>query len=436
MKAALLALAALALAAPAHSAPAAGRGPPLFAPSGGPPAGSGTVHPFAARGRYVVLAPGLLDNAPERVRLNLFDDVDLEAVKDYAKDPEDDDDVAALFGRVDGEVLSSVVLTTRTGNAAGTVRTHDKVYEIEPVHGAVHVVWEIDPAKFPAEGQPRLSPFQRPQGPPSTPPGHMAKRQSPVIDVMVVYTPQARIDAGGLAAIQAAISLAVTESNDAYASSGVAQRLRLVYTMEAANYVSGGSDADLRRVTDPSDGFLDDVPLLRNAYGADVVSFWNTDSAMCGLGWLNTDLAISSAYGYSVVSRTCATGYFSFSHEIGHNQGLSHDRANSVGATPVAPYAYGYQEPSGLFRTVMAYMCPSGACPRIKMFSNPLASYNGAPAGVPSTLSTAADNAQAMNQGAAMVAGWRQAVVTQARTTTRKPVATTKAKAAATTRRK
>ena len=81
-----------------------------------------------------------------------------------------------------------------------------------------------------------------------------------------------------------------------------------------------------------------------------------------------------ASYAYSVVDQSCAASYLSLAHEMGHNMGLNHDPANSSG-TPSYTYAYGYQQPSGLFRTVMAYPCPSGSCPRLMYFSNPDVAY-------------------------------------------------------------
>jgi hypothetical protein len=94
---------------------------------------------------------------------------------------------------------------------------------------------------------------------------------------MVAYTTQARIDAGSTAAIQSAINLAITESNDAYAASGVSQRLRLVHAVELA-YTTAGFDTDLNRITSTNDGYLDELHALRDQYGADFVSLWITDT--------------------------------------------------------------------------------------------------------------------------------------------------------------
>ena len=55
---------------------------------------------------------------------------------------------------------------------------------------------------------------------------------------------------------------------------------------------------------------------------------------------------------FSVVERGCATGYYSFGHELGHNMGLNHAREDSVG-TGAYSYSYGYKWTG--YRTVMAY---------------------------------------------------------------------------------
>ncbi len=101
-----------------------------------------------------------------------------------------------------------------------------------------------------------------------------------------------------------------------------------------------------------------------------------------------------------MVHRTCATGYYSFAHELGHNQGAHHDPANASGA--IYPYAYGYQEPFNSFRTVMAYNC-SGGCTRVAQFSNPDVLYNGKSTGTSSNN----DNSRTLNTTAATVASFR-----------------------------
>ena len=88
------------------------------------------------------------------------------------------------------------------------------------------------------------------------------------IDVAVVYTPAARLASGGAAAIEAEIDLAVSETNQAYRTSGVHHRIALVERWEVAYVETGDSAVDLRRLWNPSDGHLDEVHALRDGVGA------------------------------------------------------------------------------------------------------------------------------------------------------------------------
>jgi hypothetical protein len=112
-------------------------------------------------------------------------------------------------------------------------------------------------------------------------------------------------------------------------------------------------------------------------------------------------------YAFSVVKDHCATGYYSFGHEIGHNLGLSHDHDNASGG--LFDYSYGHQAPDAAFRTIMAYTC-TGGCIRVQHFSNPEVSYAGQPTGVPDY----ADNALALVDTAPMVATWRASAAARA----------------------
>ena len=239
------------------------------------------------------------------------------------------------------------------------------------------------------------------------------------IDVAVVYTPAAREAAGGGAVIEAVIDLMVAETNQAYAASGVDQRLALVAREEVRYSETGDSEVDLDRLADPSDGHMDAVHALRDRTGADLVHLIvDADKAdVSGIADLGG--------AFSLTIHTVGGG--GFTHELGHNMGLRHDRyrvhhhEDGVSADP----AYGYVnqrafEPgaaaSGLWRTIMSYdtQCAEirDPCRRLLRFSNARQTLRGDPLGVPygaggSGVDGPSDAAAVLNATGPAVALWR-----------------------------
>lgn len=227
------------------------------------------------------------------------------------------------------------------------------------------------------------------------------------VDVLVVYTPSARRQAGGSeAAVKARIALGVAETNTAYANSGIAHRLRLAGAEMVGYQESGDLSDDLQRLTSASDGVIDEVHARRNAVGADLVALivGSTAGGACGVAWVMQNVSTSFApYSFSVIAYPCISPNYTFAHELAHNLGTAH-APDDPNAPPAFPYAYGYKDEGHLFRTVMAYDC-AGGCPRVLHFSNPATTYSGRPTG------TAAqqDNALALNQTAWTGANFRLA---------------------------
>jgi len=186
------------------------------------------------------------------------------------------------------------------------------------------------------------------------------------------------------AAVDALINLAFFEANTALEASGVPGRLRLVksYMVDptfdeltlSSVYVTLAS-----KLPKAGDGFLDDVLSKREYYKADLVSMFIDEASSCGLAY--TGYPVPKAYGFSVVNVNCATGYYSFAHEIAHNLGAKHDRiaSNCSGSSccGIDCDNFAYQDPTYQFRSILAYNC-AVSCPRVQMFSTPDRPFVGA----------------------------------------------------------
>jgi hypothetical protein len=281
--------------------------------------------------------------------------------------------------------------------------------EVRYLGDGLHDIRQVDEKQFPACGN---SPAQAVGSSRPAPPADLGPEADAgdLFDVMVVYTPAARAAAGGTAAIEALITLGFTESNTAYQQSLITPRIRLVYKAEISYTESGDAATDLSRLTNPSDGYMDAVHSWRNTYGADLVCLWTEEHSVCGIAWLMTTLSSSfESSAFSVVAWDCATGGYTFSHEMGHNMGCAHDRENA-GGQGLYSYSYGWRfngTNSVQYRTIMAYA--PGI--RIQRFSNPNVSYYGTPTGVPVGNTYESYNALSINNAAYTIANFRQTVV-------------------------
>ena len=223
-----------------------------------------------------------------------------------------------------------------------------------------------------------------------------------VIDVMIVYTAEARTGWGGTANIMALAQNCIDTSNIAYANSQMTplHQLNLVHAEEVNYNESGSASTDIFALQDDSDGLMDNVHPLRNTYGADLVAMLVDSFNACGVGFL---APYDEQYGFTVTDTGCAVGNLSFPHEIGHNMGCHHDRDNA-GSAPFS-YAYGWRwngNNGTQYRSIMAYSPGS----RQPYFSNPDVSFQGAPTGV----ANSEDNARVHEQTRLSVAKFRDSV--------------------------
>ncbi len=241
-----------------------------------------------------------------------------------------------------------------------------------------------------------------------------------IVDVLVLYSPGFVTDKGGVAQAQAAIDHLMALTNQAYLDSGVAMQIRKVGAEQVSISDTTTNSSVLSALTNGT-GAFSNIKARRDALGADLVSmvrpFYNQYHSGCGIAWIGgyngSSMSGSSANGYSVVSEgkdRAGSGWYcdvtTFSHELGHNQGLMHDRATvsaQGGGQGATSYAYGYGL-SGTFGTVMSYLWP-----KLGKFSNPNDYTCGGNqrCGIPDTQTNSADNAKALNFTRTGVAGFR-----------------------------
>ena len=156
---------------------------------------------------------------PQTLVLNLFDDVVFTGLVEQV---EPTSSGHALRGKLEGVELGTFTLAVNGSVVVGTVRTHERVYTIRTVGVGTYVIRQIDESSLLPLGEPLEGPFSTPEarsGSDDVPPD-----DGSVIDVMVVYTPEAKHFEGGKAAIEALIDLFVAETNQANANSGVTHR--------------------------------------------------------------------------------------------------------------------------------------------------------------------------------------------------------------------
>ena len=352
--------------------------------------------PTVIRSRAVLIDFDLLSQErPQRVVLNLFDDTAFAARIEPSRR-------GVWKGTIDGEPQSTITIINRKGFVAGLVEVPDVgTYRIRSSGNGLHLVQEIDQGAVPQCATGEGQGVAGGGGPAAA--GEACEDDGTSIDVLVVYTPIARSAAGGTGAIQAEVELAIEIANDGYENSLIDTQLNLVHMVETDYNENGDYFDHLNRLTFMNDGFMDEVHDLREEYNADMVALLVHDGQFCGVAWIMLNLSADfEDRAFSVTTWYC--GGQVFAHELGHNMGCAHDRANA--GSGLFPFSYGYQEPTGLFRTIMAYNCPGG-CPRITHFSNPDVNWNGRPTGVPDTEPDSADNYQTITLSKPVIAQFR-----------------------------
>ena len=382
--------------------------------------------------------------------LNFFGDASVEVLVDVVE-PAVLGNGYVMSGSVPGQPGSVVLVVHSDSNdrvvaVSGSASTAEGAFRVSTIGGGTYSIEEIDATVPWVDGvlpdEPELVDPPLPPSPDAS--GAAFSMVDPAlsadssgvseIDVLVLYTAAAAAQAGGEASMRAEVERLFGETNAAFRNSGVSARVG--GWARAVSYVeSQDVDTDLDRLLLSFEGYLNDVHSVRSDLGADLVhllvAFTPTSSSdgsiTCGIA--NTNLDPSLAFGVTLFYPGCR---YTFTHELGHNLGLRHDRYQhfTYGSSRSAhvPYAYGYSNAETFspvaggqcWYTMMAY---SGHCfdvpggrgfaTRVPWFSSPYRRHpsSGEPLGVFGEVETysvdgPADAARALELSRAQVAAY------------------------------
>jgi peptidyl-Asp metalloendopeptidase len=298
----------------------------------------------------------------------------------------------------DDRAANEVTLVRNGAMVTGNIRVRGQLFELRPMFDGNHVLYAVNETLRLSDHGSRYDESRlAQQGEAAAAPAPEAVAANTVIRTMVVISATAKAQ---LADPVGYVTTAFSETNTGYANSGVQITNQQAGPLYTATYTeSGDLEVDLNRFALTNDGILDSVHTLRNTNTADVVVFMVDAGAFCGLA---RNIPANASSAFAVVKRSCAVGNYSFGHEIGHLQGARHNPQNDPTTTPYT-FGHGFQDPAGAFRTIMAYPCSSGACPRLNYWSNPTIKFNNKALGN----TTASDNARVLNTTRTTVAGFR-----------------------------
>jgi hypothetical protein len=359
-------------------------------------------NPATATMQLVHANAGVVTEKAESLRLNLGQGLDLMARRIDSRTTKEGhviwsgiilDTWSANFraDKAEFDPANSVILVRDGDTITGNVHVNAEWYKIRPLKTGAHAIVAVDPSAMPPD-HPAAAYRNLPVVKMAAPPVQV-QADTP-IRVMVHYTPSAASASGNISAL---IDLAVAESNTGYTNSGVLIDLFLATKAQVSYTESGSFSTDLSRYRGTTDGYMDSIHTTRNSVAADVGVLLINNSSSCGLA---SSIGSTASTAFATAHWDCATGYYSFAHEIGHLQSARHDPATDPTTTPYA-YGHGYRNGNS-WRTIMAYNCTAG-CPRLNYWSNPNKLYNGVPMGTTST----SDNTRVLNNTRGTVSAFR-----------------------------
>merc|ERR1712179_332401 len=193
--------------------------------------------------------------------------------------------------------------------------------------------------------------------------------------IMIWYTPQFRATFPSEEEMNLFIDQIFDETNQGYINSEIPVRA-VEHDVKQHPNLTDISDSSAML-----SAFADSMSLSDLLNCADSTALLIEEFSSCGIAYL--DRAFSCG-AISVTKKSCATGYYSFGHEIGHNFGAQH---NPEEYTSTSGDGYGHliqptdENKFSGYRTILAYFA-DGHSTRVNHYSNPNVLYNNNPTGV------------------------------------------------------
>ncbi|MFO8111807.1 MAG: zinc-dependent metalloprotease family protein [Desulfosalsimonadaceae bacterium] len=236
-----------------------------------------------------------------------------------------------------------------------------------------------------------------------------------VIAVMVIYTTAAKVWAEGKGGIENIIAQAMEDTQLALDNSDTKTTIELVHADEVDYDESGSSSMDLRRFQGTDDGYMDEVHILRDRYGADLVALLARVDDNGGISYQLEKASGDPEFAFSLTRVQQAATTYTFAHEIGHNLGMGHHKEQlpeSDADGGLFDYSAGWRwtgQDGNIYSTIMTYpqkdyFEDGMESINLPHFSNPDIYYEGTPTGD----FRDGDNARTLREVRHVVAGYRE----------------------------
>ena len=235
-------------------------------------------------------------------------------------------------GTFDDSPGSVLVLTKAKGVVTGYANYKDQTLEILPAAGGKHLLFAVDSSRLPQTDGVQKKVTEGADTVASTSDyglggSTLAAGDAVVQDLLVVYT-AASAATWGQATLESMIQSAVQSANQAYLNSQANITLSIVGLQQVALTESSGMQATLSALQQNSE-----VRSLRDRLAADMVVLVSQNSDWCGYASLQVTNTSSGTNtdAYAVAWSSCLSSQ-TLAHEVGHLQGLDHNRENTAGS--------------------------------------------------------------------------------------------------------